>query len=340
MKAAIVGMGRMGKVHLDALLQLGHHVVAVADNNIDTARDSVGHLPVPPPVFSSASDLLTATDPELLCIATTADSHASILEEALADPALTHLFCEKPYVTVLTEAQRLNLIAEQGGKKIGLNHQMRFMNQYRVVQKEIASGRLGDFVSMTVCAPNFGWANNCSHYIEAFLWLVGEPISGCQAWLEPGLIESKRGPDFRDHAGQALFWTKDRKRLYLDFGSDLGQGLVCIYGFKSGRIVIDEGQATVDISGRKEGGNLIPTTHYGFEAWSEHSVLDSYSLEDVTASSIDALLRGEDFADGNRGAEIVECLVAGVESSRNNSQIVLLEDIASLPIAVENFRWA
>lgn len=340
MKAAIIGMGRMGAVHLDALFELGHDVVAVADTNLNAILETTRHLAKPLELFTSSADLFSSIKPELICIATTADSHATVLEEALALTGLSHIFCEKPFVTSLAEARRIDSLAQELGIKVGLNHQMRFMEQYQLVKEQVVSGRLGEFISMTVCAPNFGWANNCSHYIEAFLWLAESPISKCQAWLEQRLIGSKRGPKFFDHAGQALLWTRNRKRLYLDFASDLGQGLVCIYSFRNGRVVIDEGQRSFQISGREEGGDSIPTDEYGYKSWSEFANFDSYSLTRITAASIQALIKGENFPDSLRGIEIVGALVAGIQSSRNSSRVVDLEELQFLPIAEEIFPWA
>lgn len=230
-------------------------------------------------------------------------------------------------------------MANVRGVALGINHQMRLMEPYRFVKNLIQGARLGDFVSMTVCAPNFGWANNGSHYLEAFLWLTGSPIKDCQGWFEDSLIGSKRGSQFFDYAGQALVRTVNNERLYIDFGSELGQGLICVYGFQFGRVTIDQARRTVEVSQRVEGGNDVPTLHYGFDFSHQSFLQRNQSLESLTAMSIEAVTSGEDFVDGDRGVEVISCLVAGVESSNADSIRIQPQNLHSLDVASTVFLW-
>ena len=59
-------------------------------------------------------------------------------------------------------------VMPSAGIRLAVNHQMRFMDQYRIILDALKSGRYGELCSMTVVGGCFG-GHNGSHYIEAFV---------------------------------------------------------------------------------------------------------------------------------------------------------------------------
>jgi predicted dehydrogenase len=148
--------------------------------------------------FADASTMLAAhRDAGLVVIATTADSHRTLVEQAAAAGA-RHILCEKPMATSVADCDAMIAACQASGTRLAINHQMRFMPQYTVVRDELATGRFGPLASMSVTAGCFGLAMNGSHYCEAFAWLTGSPIVNATAWFSGEAFNNPRGPNFFD----------------------------------------------------------------------------------------------------------------------------------------------
>ena len=160
---------------------------------------------------------------DLVLIATTADSHRALVEQAAAAGALA-ILCEKPMATSVADCDAMIAACQRAGCLLAVNHQMRFMEQYTRIKGELDSGRFGPLASMNVVAGCFGMSMNGSHYCEAFRWLTGSDIVSATAWFAPEALQNPRGPQFADQAGEVRFESADGRRLYLSIGADQGHG--------------------------------------------------------------------------------------------------------------------
>jgi predicted dehydrogenase len=186
MKAALIGLGRMGLRHLDNLLALKLDVVGVSDP-FDTARlaaQSTAQLS-DDCLFADAAEMLMHAKPEVLIIATTAPVHAKLTCLA-AENGVKAILCEKPMATSLADAQRMIDTCAKSGTNLAINHQMRFMDQYTLPKAMLDSEQFGGVTSIHVSAGNFGLAMNGSHYFEMFRYIAGEPAAEVQAWFSAG----------------------------------------------------------------------------------------------------------------------------------------------------------
>ncbi|MBV9131078.1 MAG: Gfo/Idh/MocA family oxidoreductase [Chloroflexi bacterium] len=116
LRVALVGMGRIGRVHLQALSAVKEaEVVGVYDLNTELARERAEAASVKR-VFASWQELLK--DPEVQCVGILLphDLHEQYVSEAL--DAGKHVVCEKPLAPTLPECDRMLAAAARAGKKL------------------------------------------------------------------------------------------------------------------------------------------------------------------------------------------------------------------------------
>jgi predicted dehydrogenase len=266
MKAALIGLGRMGLRHLDNLLALKLDVVGVSDP-YDQARAAAKDKAVlsDGALFVDATEMITQSRPEVLIIATTAPAHAELTCLA-AENGVKAILCEKPMATSLADAQRMIDTCAKSGTKLAINHQMRFMDQYTIPKAMLDSEQFGGVTSIHVSAGNFGLAMNGSHYFEMFRYMAGEPAAEVQAWFSADRVPNPRGPQFEDRAGSVRLVTASDVRFTLDASSDQGHGVRVSYTARHGQIFVDELGGKMNWTVRQAEHREMPTTRYGRKA--------------------------------------------------------------------------
>ena len=116
LRVALVGMGRIGRVHLQALSAArGAEVVGVYDLNTQLARERADAANVQR-VFASWQEVLH--DPDVQCVGVLLphDIHEQYVIEALE--AGKHVVCEKPLAPTLAECDRMLAAARSSGRKL------------------------------------------------------------------------------------------------------------------------------------------------------------------------------------------------------------------------------
>lgn len=95
-------------------------------------------------LFKDVAELLRATTPDLLIVATPTESHHAIAKEALL--AGTHVLCEKPFASNLEQARSLVALAQQRGLHIAVNNQYRFMRCHAAALQYMQTEAFGKLV--------------------------------------------------------------------------------------------------------------------------------------------------------------------------------------------------
>jgi predicted dehydrogenase len=116
LRVALVGMGRIGRMHLEALsATLVADVVGVYDVNLQLARERAEAANVRR-VFTSWRDVLD--DPNVQCVGVLLphDIHERHAIEALE--AGKHVVCEKPLAPTVPECERMLAAAHRCGRKL------------------------------------------------------------------------------------------------------------------------------------------------------------------------------------------------------------------------------
>lgn len=139
-KFAVAGLGRIGKIHLNNLLQMQNvSVVAVTDpleDSLQYARD-LGITTV-----SSYGDLLKNPEVDAIVICTPTDTHADYVERAAI--AGKHIFCEKPLDLNLQRVLEVLEIVKKSKIDLMIGFNRRFDSEFLKVKNLVENGQVGE----------------------------------------------------------------------------------------------------------------------------------------------------------------------------------------------------
>ncbi|MEP7294094.1 MAG: Gfo/Idh/MocA family oxidoreductase [Chloroflexota bacterium] len=192
-RAAIIGTGGISFAHVEALQSQPDRVELVAASDVDEATLSgfcekygVAHG------FTSAAEMLSAIQPDLVHIVTPPGTHCELVIESLKAGAW--VYCEKPLCLSLAEFDRIAEAEAQTGRFVSTVFQWRFGSAGKHLKRLIESGDMGRPL-LGVCntlwyrtleyyqRPWRGkWATEAGgaatgmgiHLTDLFLWLMGD----------------------------------------------------------------------------------------------------------------------------------------------------------------------
>jgi D-apiose dehydrogenase len=142
-RVVIAGLGKSAqRIHLPAYKSLPD--VRVVGGCDPAAR--AGDFPFP--LFSSVAEMLERTRPQILVVATPPDSHFEFARLGLE--AGCHIFCEKPFMNTLEEADAIIALAAQTRRQVVVNNQFRFMRIHRAAKEKIGSPDFGDLLFVSI----------------------------------------------------------------------------------------------------------------------------------------------------------------------------------------------
>lgn len=324
-RTAVIGVGRMGRRHIEAARSCGLDVVGICDVNeqmlsLAAEQHGVGKERH----FRNPAEMFRRTEPDCVIVATTAPTHCEYTIQA-AESGVRYVLCEKPMAISMRQCDLMIEACRAQGTALAVNHQMRFMEQYTAPKAIIDSEAFGGLRSVTVVAGNFGLSMNALHYFEMFRFMTGERPRIVTAWFSPETVPNPRGPQFEDRAGSVRIVTGSGKRFYLDCGADQGHGMQAIYAGPFGQIFVDELQGAMAVAMREEEYRVLPTTRYGMPAVrSVHSIAPADVIA-PSAAVLRALLDGRDYPSGEEGRMAVAVLVAAYLSNERGNVAVDLE---------------
>lgn len=341
MRVAIIGLGRMGRVHFEALSMAGAEIIAGFDVNPESIESFQRETSVPSFPIDGLPVQLPRGSVEGVVVATTTPARFQLMTTVLTKTQPLWLLAEKPISSSLRQLEALQDLAKKSGTRLAINHQMMFLPQYVVVRELIDQGALGKLRSMNVSGSNFGLANNVSHFFEAFRFLTGEQVRQVNGFLESELLESHRGQGFIDYGGSVRAEGTDGATLYVDFDSRLGHGISATYSFDFGKVVVDELVGDVRISRRREEDVSEPSSRYGLPAVVQAIVFQPASLEAVTALVVKAVAEGlGPYPDENVASHSLRSVIATVASSENHSKVQSVDPADLAEYWNREFLWS
>ena len=141
MRFGLVGLGWAGcELHTPALKSVRQaELVGGCDAAPDRRRDWQRRTRTP--AFESFEELIERAAPDAVVIATPPDLHAELCDRAL--DARLHVFCEKPFVESVPEADALLARAERVDLRVAVNHHFREQPIFAAVREAVRSGRHG-----------------------------------------------------------------------------------------------------------------------------------------------------------------------------------------------------
>lgn len=140
-KFAVAGLGRIGKIHLDNILQMeGVEVAAVMDPSEQCQQYAKNkNIPL---ITSSYKDLMSMGDFSAIVICSPTNTHADYVE--MAALAGKHVFCEKPLDLSLVRVLEVLNVVKKSGIKLMLGFNRRFDKEFKKVHELVKEGAVGE----------------------------------------------------------------------------------------------------------------------------------------------------------------------------------------------------
>jgi predicted dehydrogenase len=177
----------MRDIHLVAYAEAGFDVVAIASRTPAHARE-VAELRGIGIVYDTWEELLDDERVEIVDIAFPPDQQLHIVREAVKRPHVKGILAQKPVAFTLDEAVEMVRLCDAAGKKLGVNHNMRYDQSMRALKTLLDRGELGEpVVSEIVMNARPHWQefikpygriallNMSIHHLDAMRFLFGDP---------------------------------------------------------------------------------------------------------------------------------------------------------------------
>ncbi|MCX7667518.1 MAG: Gfo/Idh/MocA family oxidoreductase [Atribacterota bacterium] len=180
-RVGIIGIGSMGLLHRQALTKLGVEVIAVMGRTREKGLMVAQQMGA---IYCQSVPEMVKTGVNVVIVATPTASHAQILTE-LVEEGVKNIFCEKPLVNTLEEAQRIRKMCEKEGVRLGIGYKMRFEHGFQMMKEMVEQGIIGPLKFLTFnyfqTTPPQPWYLESgvlheifSHVIDLSNWFVVE----------------------------------------------------------------------------------------------------------------------------------------------------------------------
>jgi predicted dehydrogenase len=149
LRYGVIGAGVVAPLHLDAIAALDDVEligISALDEGVVLARAQEAGCAS----FTDHRELL-ALGPDVVVICTPHPSHPVLTIEALE--ARAHVLVEKPLAVEAREADTMIEAADRAGRLLGVCFQQRFRPVIAAAHEQIASGRLGELVRVSIVDP-------------------------------------------------------------------------------------------------------------------------------------------------------------------------------------------
>jgi len=148
LKAAIVGLGSLGRYHLAAQADSRHvDRIALCDVDRSHLEPYRAHYPKVKAVYEDLVEMLERERPDVVSITTPDHMHRPHAEACLA--AGCHVLLTKPLATNLEDGRAIARAAESaeaGGRKFMMAHERRFRPFFLRIKELLDSGELGEII--------------------------------------------------------------------------------------------------------------------------------------------------------------------------------------------------
>ena len=145
LKIGVVGCGRIGKLHINNLINSvpGVQVVAAADPMLDKsgAREWLAERKITN-VSTDFMDVINNPEVDVVFVCSSTDTHCDVSMAAVQ--AGKHVFCEKPIDYDIDKIKKLLALVEEKGVKFQVGFNRRFDHNHQAVADAVKDGTIGD----------------------------------------------------------------------------------------------------------------------------------------------------------------------------------------------------
>ena len=146
----VIGAGRIGLVHLEALSACECANAVIISNPTVTKAEAAANKYRLDAFSSDAMDVINHPDVEAVWICSPSQYHAEQIKACAA--AGKHVFCEKPIATDLAETIEAINACNEAGVKLMTALQRRFDPNFQRVKQAIDDEELGETVQLKLCS--------------------------------------------------------------------------------------------------------------------------------------------------------------------------------------------
>jgi predicted dehydrogenase len=258
--AAIIGLGFVGRAHLDALRRLGVTVQGVLGSTLERSKASRDALGLPR-AYASLDEL--AADPSLHVVHLCTPNNEHFQEASQILRAGKHVMCEKPLTLDSRESAALVSLAKETGRVGGVSYNLRYYplcQEARALIRKGAIGQVkvvhGSFLQDWLLFPtDWNWRLEAkiggelravsdigTHWLDLVAWLTDSKVSELCADLAT-VLPTRRKPKGRvetfQKAGavettEVLMTTDDYASVLLHFEND-AHGVMTVSQVSAGR---------------------------------------------------------------------------------------------------------
>lgn len=139
----IIGLGRIGKVHVNTLIQgvPNANVVAIADTNLESVKELTDNYNIKV-ASDNYLDVINHPEIEAVVICSPTNTHIQYIKEAAK--AGKHIFCEKPIDLSLEAIKEALGVVEESGVKLMIGFNRRFDPNFQMVKQMVEEGKIGE----------------------------------------------------------------------------------------------------------------------------------------------------------------------------------------------------
>ena len=170
-RIAVAGLGGVAdRIHLPACRAVPEiEVVAAADPDSAVREKAAAKFGIAK-TFSDTASMLADVRPDALIVGTPPSSHFEVCKMALENGV--HVFCEKPFMTSVEQADDVIALAREKKLALRVNNQYRYMTYYSDAKRRIDAGEFGSAYSIAFWQQMFhppstetNWRNQLSRYV-------------------------------------------------------------------------------------------------------------------------------------------------------------------------------
>jgi len=201
-RAAVIGGGFIGPVHVESLRRIGVDVIGLLGSSPYRAQQTAQRLAIPR-VYRDLDDLLGDSRVEVVHVASPNKHHFDQVKSVLESGR--HVICEKPLATRSVEtAALLALAGDRPAQAAAVNYNVRYYPLCHELRARISRGELGRILSVSgsyvqdwlLYPDDYNWrvepdggtnlravADIGTHWLDLAQFLIGLPIRAVNADL-------------------------------------------------------------------------------------------------------------------------------------------------------------
>ena len=170
-RIGVIGAGGVAdRIHLPACREIPEvEVAGICDPNEEIRQKMAAKFGIPRS-FATVEQMLAEIRPDAVMVGTPPKTHFEICKQSM--DAGAHVFCEKPFMFTVGEADRIIAVAREKNLLLRINNQYRYMTFYADTKRRLLAGEFGRVFYIQCWQQMFhpptnetNWRNQLKQYV-------------------------------------------------------------------------------------------------------------------------------------------------------------------------------